>query len=662
MNTRAVNRINLLDEIWSEIFTYLPAKDRLSIRLTCSRFNRLCDEISILENEVMVFHGDINARSALQVLTHSSRKVRNIKFIWINIREEALFFPFFDKHGGDIHSLSFDDCRFGPRLFGGILERSKTLHNFVLELKRFSYTPKFIISGELYQPLNDIAVLIERSVTLDKVENLTVNMLVHPTLINTRNMSNQLFLQFFALFPQVRRVDLQFDIYYILSTQLSTNPSDIMSNDQFTLSCIYDRILAMRHQLEKLRLQFNFHNYSRTILSPSRRLYGGNFRFRLQPCLTLQSMEKITQIEMSNLKELSLNWIDSSHSFTTNPFQVFRNVTHFDYDFDNPSIPPSTAMHLLLNTITGLRSLTFSAHNFCMSKQCFEALVRSQLTSLKIIEPENFYALKVDFEPSSLDATLHPNYVLKRLSINEKYAQPLTLLFSTYFRSLERIIFPEVCEETLHTIVKYQRNLRRLRLYNGARSHRQLEHCIFRDHSVYKEYLENDDLSQHRLLPNLTHLDIDEDKIGLTNFLLSEFVFPRLQSLVIKIKEIGEEDLKQFWHTSILSKIPHLSYIELQLLPAIHSFQQVLVLVRSVSTLRQIFMTDETPQFHASEYRQLFAENPSLRTVHHNYITYFYDVTTKVVKDIPNRDIFVHKGTESWEGIPNHYLHFSESH
>ncbi|KAK7604740.1 hypothetical protein V9T40_005926 [Parthenolecanium corni] len=648
MNTSGVNRIDLLDkrfeEMWIKIFTYLQADDRLNIRLTCSHFNNLCDNIDIQKTEAMVFHGDFNTGSALQILLHSGREIRNMKFTRVNIEEEALFFPFFDKYGGNIHSLSFDDCKFGPGLFGGILNRCKTLHNLVLELKR-SHKP--VPGRKIHQPLNDVTVLHENSVTFDKVENLTFKMYVYEELVRSKIISNHLFLQFFALFPKVRQVDLQFDVMGLFN-KLSTNPSHIMSNDQFTLSCIYDRIVAVRHQLEKLRLQFNFHNYSRTIRPLFHRLHRRHFQFGSPSCPTLQSMEKITQIEMSNLKELSLNWIDSSHSFTTNPFQVFRNVTHFDYDFDNPSIPPSTAMHLLLSTITGLRSLTFSAHNFHMSAQCFEALVRSQLTSLKIIEPQERYALTIDFEPSNLDATLQPNYVLKHLCINEKYTQPSTLLFSAYFRSLEYIIFPEVCEQALHTVVKYQSNLRRLRLYNGDRSHGQLEHCIYRDYSVYKQYLENDDLSQHRILPNLTHLDIKEDKIGLSKFLLSEFVFPRLQSLVLKIGDIEEDDLEQFWQIQL--KIPHLTYIELHLGHAIHSFQQVLDLVRSLSKLRHIYMKDTTPQFHPSEYRQLFAQSPSLRSVHHNYFRCFYDVTTNVVIELGPEWFVYETDPWSWEG------------
>lgn len=449
--------------------------------------------------------------------------------------------------------------------------------------------------------------------------------------------------KFFTLCPNVRRVDLEFETRKQLF-HLDDDPLDFMSQNQFTLSCIHDGLLALRNQLEKSRLHLGTYDDS---------------------YLPFEMIEKTTQIEMNGFQEFSLDWADISHTFTSNPFLAFKNLTRIECRFqDNPSISvsPSCVLQLLLKTIPGLRSLAFTVGQLPLSRECFEALITSRLTYLNIGNE-----VIADFEKSSIAETLQPNRLLQHFSIDAK-SHDLRLLFASYLPSLEHLIFSEVDEGTLHNIFRYQNNLRSLRVYN-RRSNYRGQNNIFRDYNMYLKFLQNDDLLQNRQLSCLTHLFIEEQKINLTKFLLSEFKFPQLKSLTICITHDRFKD--EFW--KILSTMTQIKFLKVDFrFRTKISFQQLSLLVQLLPNLRHIHININTlPEcFDPSEYRQLFNKSSSLRTVIHNSVKYSYDATDHTIRNVPNPDnhFFVdplqdfglpmdrfHRWT--CEGIPHHYAY-----
>lgn len=572
------------DDIWCEIFTYLSIDDRASIRPTCRRFYELCDDIRLQRNEEILFHGDRYTELALDVLLSSQRQIQNIRLHSIHVTDT--FLPFFRRQGGNIHSLTFEKCKFQPGLFKGLVEHSKALQSLTITLD-FGSEEEFPRGMHV---VDDIRTLNENSITFDQVVDLKVKVNgPHDYRLlrgQTTLCSNQTIFQLFALFPNVRRVDLEFDVEDIFY-HLSTISSDTMSTTQFTISSIYDRILALRNQLEKLRLHFN-------------------------SCVTPQLLARFTQIEMKNVRELSLNWIDRTHSFTPNPFQEFQNLTHIDCDFrghQSRNFSPTNTFLLLLSTISGLRSLVFMISHFRLSTECFEAIIRSRLSKLKIGDH-----VEVHFDESSIRGTLQPNHHLNHLSI-ETISTYCRYVFAAYFRSLEHLILSSVDEATLHTIFKNQNNVRFLKLHNGSSDN------TFRDYSTYQKFLQNDDLSQNRLLPYLTHLFIRELQAGLSSFLLSEFKFPQLISLTLRMKRGGD---KQFWQ--ILSTVTQIKFLRL-----VHesqsdiSFRKLSALVESLPHLCHIHILTPTANFRPTEYLKLFKVSSSLQIIVHNKIIYCYD-------------------------------------
>ncbi|KAM7249237.1 hypothetical protein ACFE04_003756 [Oxalis oulophora] len=563
------------------------------------------------------FHGNLNTSSALQLLSSSPRKIRNIRFNHVHIEETLV--PYFEKHGGNIHSLCLERCKFEPGSFKGLLEHCSALRRLVLEMP-------FIYKESPYQRFfRDIQEMSGNFITFKQVVDIKLLVGgVYSTAEISPRWTNQLFLQFLALFPNVKRLDLEFNILKSFD-HLSRIPLDIASDNQFTASCIYDRILALRNQLEQLRLHF----------------YSTQLAYSYS---TIPLVEKITEIEMTNLKELSLNFRHDSLSLTTKPLGTFKNLTHIHCEFSN--ISPSFEIEFILNTIPRLRSLTYLFSDFSvykpLGKACFEALVRSRLTKLR---------LAADFKELSLRDTFQPNYFLKCFSIGTR-SNKVSLLFASHFRSLEHITFSAVGEKTLHTIFKIQTNLRSLRLHNGECDNSFRESRKFTNYTGYKQFLQNDDLSHNRILPHLTHLHINEDQIGLTEFLLTEFKFPLLKSLTICLHRRGI-DFKQF--LKILTHIPQVKFVQLHCITTPVPFDQLSRMVRRLPNLCHLAIRDtiyarENRPKDTSEYHQLFNLRSSLRTVTHRFIKFFHDTTTGRVEEIPS----ISSGGFC-EGIPHHY-------
>lgn len=644
------NHPALMDEIWLEIFTYLPVKDRNNVRLTCRHFYELCNDSRLQQTEEIVFHGDLNTIAALNLLSLSRRLIQNIRFNYvINVTND--FFPFFDNHGRNIRSLIFQSCGFFSGSLAGIMERCTELRKIVLTL-----TSQLISSREVRSAINAIRVLNKNSMTFPQVLDLKLKLGRKYVL----GWSDMLFVQFLALFPNVRKVDLDFPLKKI--TKPSTNlrkSSDKLLNTALTLTCIYNQMVMLKDQLEELRLYFHI-KY--------------NERLKFQP------MEKFAQIEMKNLKVLSLEWTDFSdwralnaklsdsdtsdsdksvsdkgYHITINSFLVYQNVTHIDCDFSRfYCISPDVTVRILLNTLTRLCSLRMRVCQFYMDNSFLETLVNSQLTKLEINEVFGIVAL---FNKSASDFNLQPNYRLKHLKISQDDDyDSLIPLFADYFRSLEHIVFYKVTEEQLLNIFEYQTNLRSLKLNN--RHEDLVQYSKFIKYHEYQRCLKNADLSRHRTLPYLTHLHINEDQISLTNFLLAEFSFPRLKTLVVSIEHRGHQN-DRFWQ--ILATMKQLELIDIHFESNI-CFPQLLNVAQSLPKLRHISLRDKLTEVSPEEYLQLFSVCSSLRTLIHGSVKYFYDATTDDVKDIPDPELndnpsnlCERRHLRSCEGIPHHY-------
>lgn len=550
----------LPNEIWWEIFTYLPAHDRKNIRMTCHRFNELCDDGQLVETEEIVFHGDLNTIAALDLLSSSPRRIHNIRFNCV-VRITEDFFPFFDKHGADIRSLIFWNCGFQQGSFNGIMERCTGLRRIVLALIALTEDRR-----EMQNVTDAILALSNNSVTFPQITDVKLR-------LNGKKLrwSDKIFLQFFTLFPNVRGVDLdlQLEDDPELSINLST-ASDKISDSQLTIFCPYNQIVKLRNQLERLRLHFYLRRWSCQLKTES-------FPF--------QTIREFAQIEMKNLRELSLNFSVSLDLISPNSFLVYQNVTHLQLDCKRIRYPPvesSTAIRTVLATITRLQSLILELWDFLMSKQCFEELIRSQLTNLEIIVDKAI----ADFQKSSLDDALRPNYLLKHLTIGKagKNYNPIISLFANYCRSLERLVFFEVREYHLLNIFKYQKNLRSLKLYNCP--HRFSSNSVSIKYDEYQQYLQNE-LSQYRILPYLTHLQIIEDESDLINFFLGEFSFPQLKTLAISIQNVND----QFWQ--VLMTMKQIECLQLYIGSSIIFFPRLWNLTESLLNLRHFSFWDD---------------------------------------------------------------------
>ncbi|KAM7249236.1 hypothetical protein ACFE04_003755 [Oxalis oulophora] len=215
LSSRALTNTQYLkiNKFGCQIFSLLSTDDRLNVRQTCSHFYELCNETQVLRNEELVFYADHDTGSALQLLSSSPRK---------------------------------------PGVFKSLLEKCEALQSFHLKVASIDESHRHVFS--------DIRELSENSITFEQVVDFKLHIRRDWTKVIDPRWSNQRFLQFLALFPRVKRLDLKFDIIESFD-HLSIIPSDVASDNQFTASCIYDRILALRNQLEKLRLHLNSSEY-----------------------------------------------------------------------------------------------------------------------------------------------------------------------------------------------------------------------------------------------------------------------------------------------------------------------------------------------------------------------------------------------------------------
>lgn len=105
---------------------------------------------------------------------------------------------------------------------------------------------------------------------------------------------------------------------------------------------------------------------------------------------------------------------------------------------------------------------------------------------------------------------------------------------------------------------------------------------------------------------------MEEDSLDLSEFLLSEFVFPKLKSLIIRLKSYHPKGCIDLFLKSV-KKLTDLEYLTINMEIEI-PFSQWLSLCRTLLKLRYLFIFNEsiTKPFENSEYCQLFEINHSL--------------------------------------------------
>lgn len=615
---------NLPKEYWYHIFTYFSLEDRKSIRLTCRSFYDICNDIYFHNKEEIVFHGNINTDYAFNSLADSRRKSWNITMNSVHLVDDAIL-TCFEKQGANICSLNFYKCAFSQGILKGIIERCEALHSLSLVFPRSRrfYDVKFCENV-----LTDIKALELSSVVRPNITNFALHVPLNCCLTN-RN-----FIRIFAVFPNIERLDLKLGIGREFN-QFSTDLSRVMSEKMFTFSCIYHQITAVADRLEKLALRFD---------------YSKNLR-----CLSLRTLTKITEIDLKNLKEFSLNWIDLWDRSMPNPFLAFDHLTHFDCVIGCRIKSASDFLLMLLSRFPNLRSLAVTASSFPMDSELFQALIKSQLTTLKLNLKHDIVCIPA-FEASfSADPQLR-NYTLKHLHVDAKKSK-LVLLFCWFFLRLKHLEFFELNDTILRNALVHQQELRSLILHHTQ----SFESISLKKPIPLKYWLFYDELPRHHLCERLSNLAVIEDTFCLSKFLLKRCVFPQLQSLSIEILlYCKSRNCERIWQA--VQKLPQLEYFRLEL-PTASCFRQWLALCRSLPRLRHFCIVDHSDVLEDWRYRQLFAVCPSLRTVvHHNsssgFKKFYFDLTTNTVLNVPQRHPWAYRNHHSFicEGIPHYYF------
>lgn len=145
----------------------------------------------------------------------------------------------------------------------------------------------------------------------------------------------------------------------------------------------------------------------------------------------------------------------------------------------------------------------------------------------------------------------------------------------------------------------------------------------------------------NRRLDYLVYLKIVEKSLDFSEFLLSEFVFPKLKSLVIVLLNSSSRNSNTDPFCRAIQKLTDLECLLIDGKIEI-PFSQLLTISRTLLKLRYIIIFNKLPLelFENSEYHQLFKVNPSLRVVFHrnhsssNAVKYFKDIMSNTVRNI----------------------------
>lgn len=196
-----------------------------------------------MKDEIIRIGGNQNIACTFEFLSKSYRSLWNLKFdSLLIISYTPSILSFFVNHGLNIRSLHFHDCKFCPKLLANIIIFCKALDEVSIT---------FSEQNRDYQILFDDFLYLEMiSVVREKVSVFTLEMRCGVWLTNRK------LLRFLTVFPNIKKLNLIIHNLWLTFNELSTDPSDIMSETKFSFSSIHNLILSIGDQLEKLKLHF----------------------------------------------------------------------------------------------------------------------------------------------------------------------------------------------------------------------------------------------------------------------------------------------------------------------------------------------------------------------------------------------------------------------
>lgn len=652
----------LPEEVWYKVFNYLTLDDRKSVRLLCHRFYEACNRIHFQKNEEIIFYGNINTNAAIQSFSTSKRKVWNIKLYQVHL-EDTRILEFFQKQGGNINSLAFNFCELAPRIFKNIIECCSNLQEVLLIFDSAT------VREYCRHLFDDFRVLKNSGIICDSVENFTLKVPEATSRLDNLYLTNGDFLCIFDVFPNINSLHLTVEINRDFeSSDVELVPPALNLNSTLSFPCVYNQLLDMRQQLEKLHLHFTY-SCDSTL---------GQF-------LSIRALDRIASIEMVRLVVLSLNSI----AYPAYPFLNLKNLTHFDctrsVSFLNDN---SDLVQRLLIGATELRTLTLRTSYFTMNRQCFETLVNSRLTDFNIYPQFRRQHTRYDcvdvvggsitFSGRSADFSVMEelrNHTLKRLNVST-HDHKMILLFCTCFQNLENLILENVRKNILLQVLEIQTKFRCLLLHNCDSYPREEFSRV--DSFVLDRWWRRSPLLDCNF-SNLTHLHIVEHRsLSLSKFMFSTrtFSFHQLKSLRIEIpnnRGSGDDidpqvtpNLTQVW-MFIQEKLTQLESLDIRS-GGTTTFQQWLALFSALPKLRYfVISAHSSTLFFDAQHEYCFQSHPSLRSIcilrplstywgeHFNgHAYYFRDV---ISKSIVKRDISsTHFSAEDHQYIPAFYI------
>lgn len=434
-------------------------------------------------------------------------------------------------------------------------------------------------------------------------------------------LRNTKFRSFFTVFPSIKKLDLRMDISY----------DDQVCTTRFTFSFIYYQLNEMRHQLEKLTL----------IL--------GAGESRISEENLLKKFKQISLIEKKRLKTLFLYWIDGSDD----SFLHMKHLTKLQCEIDISILGQKSGsdfVQRILSTAKELRYLTldFLSPLFHLSKDCFEALMRSKLIFLQFdVNVTTKFGLKSINQP--------PNHTLECLHFLEG-CEFDKLLFATYFHGL-RILDVSKIDDNISNILRYQTKLCCLAI-DGSSSENSV---------AVQRWLRNEDglAGEFNYLTDLRL--IEDESLDLSKFILSKFRFPKLKTLAVNFvisRKSSYDSYCNFW--SCIQKLTELEFLLIQWGVEISS-EQLSLLCNTLIKLRFfIYLSEFVAPFEIETYHQIFHQCSSLRMIVHGGLLesdsysakYFKDISTNTVRNLPCplEELNLKEYSCIYEGIPSRHL------
>lgn len=597
--------LNLPDKVWDKLFTYLSLDDRKSIRLSCRPLYAICNNIRVQKYEEIVFHGNINTVAAIRSLSVSKRKMWNMRLYRVYV-EDTCILEFFQYQGIKVHSLTFEFCKLAPGIFENIIKYCQNLHKIVI-----IFDPS---KGREHckHLLDDFKALKNHDIVRTSVKSFILKIPEGSMKLDNFYLTKGDFLCFFDVFANIKNLNLTIEIDKNFDNSHAKVIDPVVNfNSRISFSCIYSQVMKMSQQLEKLHLHFTYEcNLSGQWLS-------------------IRALHRIADIKMEKLKKFSLNWIELWDETIIDPFSNLKHLTDFDCTISS-SVSQSAFVQLLLSNATELQSLTVRTDNgFDMNSECFQALVNSRLVILNFRVNKYHYnhAHDIDIYTKSIIYSSHseeslwrnslsPNHTLKQLNMSTD-DRLLLLLFGNYFQNLENLIFQDIRDNVLFRILKVQKKVRSLVLYNCNKY--PLANCSNEGSFTLNWWFSRDSQLSYHHFCDLTHLHIVEEiSLDLSLFMFSNFVFPKLKSLKIEIpcnltRPTSNANFLALWTN--IEKFTQLVSLDIRC-RSNTSFQQWLTLLSALPKLRYfVISAHQSESFSDAQYEYCFRIHPSLSSI-----------------------------------------------